>query len=818
MSMSDKLFGTYTQRNKKRINDTVKEICSLEDKYKSMSNSELSSQTDIFRKRLKNGETEKDIMVEAFAVCREATRRCLGMFHYEVQLSSAVAMQDNCISEMKTGEGKTLVQILVAYLNAISGKGVHVMTSNDYLTERDCKENSKVYEFLGLSCGFVPENRTRKISREEKQKLYACDIVYTKASTVGFDYLNDNLVKDEKDRYIKRPFNFAIIDEVDSILLDEASTAMILSSNKKDSSDPLDNKNLCKWAGDFIKKYDCKVVSQKVNVEGMTYTGSILFLDEKEVMLSTRMISDIEKFIPNFDNKDYDDLYELGLRQNAVVNAILAEYAYHKDVDYVIEEKNGKEISIIDKNTGRVATGKRLSKGLHEALEAKEDVPIKASNVVTARCTFPDFFSMYSSGICGMTGTSNIEAFKDLYYLETYEVPSRKPNIRIDYEDEVYLTKNAKYRAIINEVISCHDKLQPVLIGTDSIEESEMVSKLLNEAGIRHQLLNAVKNENEAGIVKSAGLLGKVTVTTNMAGRGTDIKLGEGVLEVGGLHVISTTYNKSERIDNQLRGRAARQGDPGSSKCFVSLEDEIVLENDSMLAISPKVTYLKQTNPYDRITNESICKKVKMCQAKKESKDAENRKFEEEFGKILTEQKNIFYSQRDKMLKSKTVSEALTGVIDNYSSLLSTKTKNEVIALIGQYVPSTAIEQCDFSNPIKLKEQLSYLFKGRINFLETSNQINNYAFKAKSKMLSVLDDYYIDMLNRLTQDRVSAGLNAYAGRNIFDEYRTYAYEIASSATPYIQNELLAYALRPTLRYGAYLPNFTLSSEEKGVVL
>lgn len=818
MSMSDKLFGTYTQRNKKRINDIVKEICSLEDKYKSMSDSELSSQTDIFRKRLKNGETEKDIMVEAFAVCREATRRCLGMFHYEVQLASAAAMQDNCISEMKTGEGKTLVQILVAYLNAISGKGVHVMTSNDYLTERDCKENRKVYEFLGLSCGFVPENRTRKISRAEKQKLYSCDIVYTKASTVGFDYLNDNLVKNIDDRYIKRPFNFAIIDEVDSILLDEASTAMILSSNKKDSSDPLDNKNLCKWARDFIKKYDCKVVSQKVNVEGMTYTGSILFLDEKEVMLSTRMISDIEKFIPNFDNKDYDDLYELGLRQNAVVNAILAEYAYHKDVDYVIENKSEKEVSIIDKNTGRVATGKRLSKGLHEALEAKEDVPIKASNVVTARCTFPDFFSMYSSGICGMTGTSNIEAFKDLYYLETYEVPSRKPNIRIDYEDEVYLTKEAKYRAIINEVISCHDKLQPVLIGTDSIEESEMVSKLLNESGIRHQLLNAVKNENEAGIVKNAGLLGKVTVTTNMAGRGTDIKLGEGVLEVGGLHVISTTYNKSERIDNQLRGRAARQGDPGSSKCFVSLEDEIVLENDSMLAISPKVTYLKQTNPYGRVTNESICKKVKMCQAKRESKDAENRKFEEEFGKILTEQKNIFYGQRDKMLKSKTISDALTGVIDNYSSFLSTKTKNEVITLIGQYVPSPAIEQCDFSNPIKLKEQLNYLFKGRINFLETSNQINNYADKARSKMLSVLDDYYIDMLNRLTQDRVSAGLNAYAGKNIFDEYRTYAYEIASSAIPYIQNELLAYALRPTLRYGAYLPNFTVSNEEKGVVL
>ena len=378
MSMSDKIFGTYTQRNRTRVNDTVKKICALESKYKSMSDSELSSQTDMFRKRLKNGETEEDIMVEAFAVCREATRRCLGMFHYEVQLASAVAMQDNCISEMKTGEGKTLVQILVAYLNAISGKGV--MTSNDYLTERDCKENSKVYEFLGLSCGFVPENRTRKITREEKQKLYSCDIVYAKASTIGFDYLNDNLVKKESDRYIKRPFHFAIVDEVDSILLDEASTAMILSSSKTDSADPLDNRNLCEWARDFIKKYDCKVVAQKTNIEGMTYTGSILFLDEKEVMLSTRMISDMEKYIPDFDINNHDDLFELGIRQNAVNNAILAEYAYHKDVDYIIE--NGKEISIIDKNTGRVATGKRLSNGLHEAIEAKERVPIKASNIV----------------------------------------------------------------------------------------------------------------------------------------------------------------------------------------------------------------------------------------------------------------------------------------------------------------------------------------------------------------------------------------------------------------------------------------------------
>ncbi len=815
MSMSDKIFGTYTQRNRKRINETVKEICALENKYKSMSDSELSSQTDIFRKRLKNGETEKDIMVEAFAVCREATRRCLGMFHYEVQLSSAVAMQDNCISEMKTGEGKTLVQILVAYLNAISGKGVHVMTSNDYLTERDCKENSKVYEFLGLSCGFVPENRTRKISREEKQKLYACDIVYAKASTVGFDYLNDNLVKNEKDRYIKRPFNFAIIDEVDSILLDEASTAMILSSNKKDSLDPLDNENLCKWARDFIKKYDCKVVPQKVNVEGMTYTGSILFLDEKEVMLSQRMSNDIEKYIPDFDINNNDDVYEHGIRKAAVINAILAQYAYHKDIDYIVE--NGKEISIIDKNTGRVATGKRLSNGLHEAIEAKENVAIKASNIVTARCTFPDFFSMYSSGICGMTGTSNIEAFRDLYYLETYEVPSRKPNIRIDYEDEVYLTKEAKYKAIINEVISCHEKLQPVLIGTDSIEESEMVSKLLKEAGIRHQLLNAVKNENEAGIVKNAGLLGKVTVTTNMAGRGTDIKLGDGVLEVGGLHVISTTYNKSERIDNQLRGRAARQGDPGSSKCFVSLEDDIVLENDSMLAFNPKVTYLKGTNPYGRVTSESICKKVKMCQAKRESKDAATRKFEEEFGKILTEQKNIFYKNRDKILKSKTISEALDSTIDSYSGFLSTKTHDEIVSLIGQFVPASMIDSCDFSNSKKTKEQLSTLLKKGISSLETSGQINNYDDKVRSKLLSVVDDYYIDMLNRLTQNRASAGLKAYAGKNIFDEYRLYAYSLAQSSVPYIQNELLAYALKPTIPYGTYLPDLTVM-EEKGVKL
>lgn len=816
MSMSDKIFGTYTQRNRKRINETVKEICLLESKYKSMSDSELSSQTDVFRKRLKNGETEKDIMVEAFAVCREATRRCLGMFHYEVQLASAVAMQDNCISEMKTGEGKTLVQILVAYLNAISGKGVHVMTSNDYLTERDCKENSKVYEFLGLSCGFVPENRTRKISREEKQKLYSCDVVYAKASTVGFDYLNDNLVKNENDRYIKRPFNFAIIDEVDSILLDEASTAMILSSSKKDSLDPLDNRNLCKWAHDFIQKYDCKIVPQKVNVEGMTFTGCILFLDEKEVMLSQRMLNDIEKFIPDFDNKNIDDINEFNLRQSAVVNAILAQYAYHKDVDYIVE--NGKEISIIDKNTGRVATGKRLSKGLHEAIEAKENVTIKASNEVTARCTFPDFFSMYSSGICGMTGTSNIEAFRDLYYLETYEVPSRKPNIRIDYEDEVYLTKEAKYRAIINEVISCHEKLQPVLIGTDSIEESEMVSKLLKEAGIRHQLLNAVKNENEAGIVKNAGLLGKVTVTTNMAGRGTDIKLGDGVLEVGGLHVISTTYNKSERIDNQLRGRAARQGDPGSSKCFVSLEDDIVLENDSMLAFNPKVNYLKEINPYARITNESICKKVKMCQAKRESKDAETRKFEEEFGKIMTEQKNIFYKSRDKILKSKTISEALDTTINNYSEFLSTKTHDEIISLIGQFVPSSMIDSCDFSNSKKTKEQLSKIFKDRIKYLETSDQINNYIDKVRSKLLSVSDEYYISLLNYMSENRSSAGLNAYAGKNVFDEYRYRVCNEADIAKPYIQNELLAYALKPTLRYGTYIPDFTVMEDNKGVVL
>ena len=816
MGMSDKIFGTYTQRNRKKVNDIVKEICNLEGKYKSMSDSELSSQTDVLRKRLKNGETEKDIMVDAFAVCREATRRCLGMFHYEVQLSSAVAMQDNCISEMKTGEGKTLVQILVAYLNALSGKGVHVMTSNDYLTERDCKENSKVYEFLGLSCGFVPENRTRKLSREKKQELYSRDIVYAKASTVGFDYLNDNLVKNESDRYIKKPFNFAIIDEVDSILLDEASTAMILSSNKKDSTDPLDNKNLCKWAHDFIRKYDCKVVPQKINLEGMTYSGSILFLDEKEVMLSTRMISDMEKYIPSFDNNNHEDLYELGIRQNAVVNAILAEYAYHKDIDYIVE--NGKEISIIDKNTGRVATGKRLSNGLHEAIEAKEGVTIKLSNIVTARCTFPDFFSMYENGVCGMTGTSNIEAFRDLYHLETYEVPSRKPNIRIDYEDEVYLTKEAKYKAIINEVISCNENLQPVLIGTDSIEESETISKLLSEQGIRHQLLNAVRNENEDGIIKNAGLLGKVTVTTNMAGRGTDIKLGDGVSEVGGLHVISTTYNKSERIDNQLRGRAARQGDPGSSKCFVSLEDDIVLENDSMLALSPKVTYLKNTNPFGRVTNESICKKVKSCQAKRESKDAENRKFEEEFGKIITEQKNLFYSQRDKVLKAKSISEVLDSIIDNYSSFLSNKTPEEVISLIGQFVPKPLIDKCDFSNRENVRKQLNNIFKSRVKFLKTSGQINNYDDKVRSKLLSVIDDYYVDILNQLTQDRVGAGLNAYAGKNIFDEYRMYAYEIVSSITPYMQNEFLAYALRPSLRYGSYIPNFAEIDTEKEVVL
>ena len=853
MSMSDRIFGSYTTLNKKRVMGVVNEVNSLAQKYASFSDEDLTAMTDEFRSRIRNGEKVEDFKAEALAVCREAIERRLGMRPYDVQIEAAVAMDPNVIAEMKTGEGKTLVQILTAYLYAIAATcwedkddwtSVHVITANDYLAKRDKIDNAPVFELLGLTCGYAEDRGMQSTNPNydvEKKAAYNCDIVYGTAPTIIFDYLSDNHVKSKEERYINKGFYHAIIDEADDILLDQATTPLILSGRMPGDTKEKHNEvyRLQKWATAFVNGSDndrgrplVVTIADQYRKAKDDYPGDcVLFLDDMTIMYSEELIKEI--YGPSESLNEMDIHPELIAKEFAINNAIYAAYYFKEGADYILERekdfynKSGKlckaySVSLLGDTTGRVMKNTRYRNGIQEAIEAyqswvarNKDYYIKLSTptVNLARCTYPNFLNLYESGISGMTGTSDIQELDEIYRLQTYEVPCKKKNIRIDEPESIYGTKQAKYKAILKEVLACQETLQPVLIGTTNIIESDDICKYLDSYGIRYQRLDAVNKENENDVKKTAGLLGMVTVATNMAGRGIDIKLGPGSAEVGGLYVIGTSKNHNVRIDNQLRGRAARQGEPGKSKYFQSLEDEMVLTRYGPLTFA---NYKKiYSDSEEEIKNKIVKSMVDKCQTLEESLAKETRKYSEELdSEVFTNHMNRIYEQRRRIVNSsdKEFETIISEMIESYVKELI-KDEKEVDVKLGHLID---VPSCYAPKKKDYQDKLIKALKERFESAEGMSDRKEYLRMLKDKVLDTIDIYWISHMERLDELKDEASHASYSNIDPVQKYKKESSELLNDMTPYIQNEIITYALSPNIPFGAYVVKEI--ENEKGKIL
>ncbi|MCI6275185.1 MAG: preprotein translocase subunit SecA [Clostridium sp.] len=632
MGFLEKVFGTYSEREVKRIQPLVDKVEKFEDTIKSLSDEELRGKTEEFKNRLNNGETLDDILPEAYAVVREASVRTLGLRHYREQIIGGIVLHQGRISEMKTGEGKTLVATLPAYLNALSGKGVHVITVNDYLAKRDKEWMGQIYEFLGLKVGVI----THELNNDERRASYNADITYGTNNEFGFDYLRDNMVVYKEER-VQRDLNFCIVDEVDSILIDEARTPLIISGQGEKSTE-------------FYKVADYFVKTLK---EEEDFT-----IDEKakSVIMTDNGVQKAEKYF-HLDN--YADSANMEI-QHHVTQALKANYIMRIDKDYMV--KNG-EVIIVDEFTGRLMEGRRYSDGLHQAIEAKEGVKVERESKTLATITFQNYFRMYTK-LSGMTGTALTEEneFREIYGLDVIVIPTHKPVQRQDMPDLVYKTVKGKYGAIVKDIMESHEKGQPVLVGTVSIEKSEVLSMLLKKKGVPHQVLNAKYHEKEADIVSHAGEKGMVTIATNMAGRGTDIKLGDDVVELGGLKIIGTERHESRRIDNQLRGRSGRQGDPGSSQFYIALEDDLmrIFGSEKLEGLIDKLGLEED----EAIESKMVTKAIESAQKKVEGNNFDIRKTLLGYDDVMNKQREVIYSQRSEVLSGTNLKEQAEGMIN----------------------------------------------------------------------------------------------------------------------------------------------------------
>ena len=628
-----KLLGNKNAKEIKRIRSIVEEINGLEPSLLSLSDTSLRAKTEEFKERLAKGETLDDILPEAFAVVREASKRVLGMRHFDVQMIGGIVLHRGNIAEMRTGEGKTLVATLPVYLNALSGKGVHVVTVNDYLAKRDSEWMGRLYNFLGLSTGLIVAG----LDYDQRKQSYGADITYGTNNEFGFDYLRDNMVI-HADQMVQRPLNYAIVDEVDSILIDEARTPLIISGPGERSTE---------------RYYElAKIVPHLVKDEDYT-------IDEKQKTIAPtdEGIAKVEKML------HIENLYDSSnLELNHLLSASLRAYAMmERDKDYVV--KDG-EVVIVDEFTGRLMFGRRYSDGLHQAIEAKEGLRVERESQTLASITFQNYFRMYEK-LSGMTGTAKTEEqeFNNIYGLEVYEIPPNKVLARIDMPDLIFKTKEAKYRAVVRDVVERHKTGQPILVGTTSITQSEMLSDMLTKAGVPHNVLNAKHHEKEAEIVANAGQYGMVTIATNMAGRGTDISLGEGVAELGGLHILGTERHESRRIDNQLRGRSGRQGDNGSSQFFLSLEDDLmrIFGADNIAGMMDKLG-MEEDEP---IEHSLITKSIERAQKKVENHNFNIRKYILEYDDVMNQQREVLYGQRRLILNNQSLRETILHMVDN---------------------------------------------------------------------------------------------------------------------------------------------------------
>ena len=637
MSIIKKLFD-FEYKELKKLMNIADKIELKKEEYSKLSDKQLKAKTEEFKKELENGKTLDDIMVDAFATAREASKRVIGEFPYYVQILGGLAIHFGNIAEMKTGEGKTLTSVMPAYLNALSGEGVHIVTVNEYLAGRDASWMGQIYEFLGLTVGF---NR-RDLTPDEKKEQYNCDILYSTNNEIGFDYLRDNMVVKKEDR-VQRKLNFAIVDEVDSVLIDEARTPLIISGGSMHTS------NQYMDAQRFVENLK---EDEDFNIDEKTKSISLTDIGSEKC----------EKFY-KIDNM-YDIKYSSLVHH--VNNALHANFIMHNEVDYVVKEG---QVVIVDPFTGRLMPGRAFSEGLHQALEAKENVKINEETKTLATITFQNLFRMYNK-LSGMTGTAKTEEeeFREIYNMYVIEIPTNKPVIREDMADLIFATKDDKYKAIINEIKERHKKGQPILVGTIAIETSELISRMLTKEKIKHEVLNAKNNAREADIIALAGQKNSVTIATNMAGRGTDIKLGEGVRELGGLCVIGTERHESRRIDNQLRGRAGRQGDPGYTQFYVSFEDELMVRfgTDRFKEILKAAGLGTTIN----MRSKTMTRNVESAQKKVEGNNYDIRKALLQYDDVMGKQREIMYERRNEILEKESIHETIINLIKEYVSTL----------------------------------------------------------------------------------------------------------------------------------------------------
>ena len=791
MGILSKFVGTHSEREVKRVLPIVDKIESLEPDFEKLSDEELRDKTREFKSRLAGGETLDDILPEAYAVVREAAKRTIGMRHYRVQLIGGVILHQGRITEMRTGEGKTLVSTLPAYLNALEGKGVHIVTVNDYLAKRDAEWMGQVHEFLGLTVGCI----LNSMDNDERREAYNCDITYATNNELGFDYLRDNMVI-YKEQLVQRELNYAIVDEVDSVLIDEARTPLIISGSSGKSTkiyEACDNlaKQLKRGTAKELSKMD--LIMKEDDME----TGDFV-VDEKEktVNLTAQGVEKVERF---FHIENLADPENLEI-QHCIILALRAHNLMFRDKDYVVKDD---EVLIVDEFTGRIMPGRRYSDGLHQAIEAKEHVKVKRESRTLATITFQNFFNKYNKK-CGMTGTALTEEkeFREIYGMDVVEVPTNKPIARIDYNDSVYKTKREKLNAIVEDIADCYERKQPVLVGTITIEASEELSEMLKRRGIKHKVLNAKYHELEAEIIADAGVAGAVTIATNMAGRGTDIKLGEGVQELGGLRIIGTERHESRRIDNQLRGRAGRQGDPGESKFYISLEDDLMRLFGSQNLM--KVFNSLGMPEGEQIQHRMLNKAIERAQMKIENNNYGIRKNLLEYDIINNQQREIIYAERRKVLDGESMRDTIYGMIDEVIEKYVGRTIGDdqipeewdLAELNMNLLPIIPFEPITFDperdkNLNKagllqnLKEEALRIYESKEAEFPEPEQIREIE---RVILLKVTDQHWMNHIDDMDQLRQGIGLQAYGQRDPVTEYRFQGYDMFEEMTESIREE------------------------------
>jgi len=781
-----RLLGNNTEHELKKMWPIVRRINDLEPKLAGLSDSSLQEKTFEFKNRLAAGETLDDILPEAFAVVREASRRVTGMRHFDVQILGGIVLHRGDIAEMRTGEGKTLVASLPVYLNALTGKGVHVVTVNDYLATRDSEDMGRIYKFLGLSVGLIVHDLTY----EQRRRAYNADVTYGTNNEFGFDYLRDNMVI-SADQMVQRPLNYCIVDEVDSILIDEARTPLIISGPGEKSTE------LYSTLAAIVKHFDKEDYTMDEKQKTIAPTDSGVAKVEKMLGISNM-----------FDNEHLD-------LNHLVIQALRARFMMHRDKDYVV--KNG-EIVIVDEFTGRLMFGRRYSDGLHQSIEAKEAVKVQGESKTLATITFQNYFRMYDK-LAGMTGTAKTEEdeFNKIYKLDVYVIPTNKPAIRKDLPDVIYKTKNAKYRAVVREVKKRHATGQPILVGTTSINQSEILSQLLNKENIVHNVLNAKYHEKEAEIIKNAGQRDMVTIATNMAGRGTDIKLGEGVADLGGLMIIGTERHESRRIDNQLRGRAARQGDPGTTQFFLSLEDDLmrIFGSENISRFMDKLG-MDEDEP---ITANMITRSIEKAQKKVESHNFEIRKYVLEYDDVMNQQREVLYNQRRQVLTADDLKDTIMGMVDDIILSELDKYADEklypeewdfagLLAQMQQYfVPKHAVtvEELENMSRIEVQEKLKQIAVDLYN--ERFNEFGEETMKEleKAVMLRVVDSKWMDHLDAMDALKEGINLRAYGQKNPLVEYKFEAYEMFSEMVESIKRTVITFLYHIQVTYSKPVP-------------